>query len=189
MGLYARRKRLMANTNFYDPSLIESDPKFGHIAGYPVGSTFKNRKDCALAGVHAQYYAGIVGSKRDGAYSICLSGGYEDDIDNGETFVYTGTGGQPDSFSSGASQNQVEDQTFEHKDNYALKKSSETGRPVRVIRGQNVNSKYAPPEGYRYDGLYRVENAYLAKGKSGYTVCRYTLQRVPGQPPLKVNLQ
>ena len=33
----------MANTNFYDPNFIESDPKFGHIAGYPVGFTFKSR--------------------------------------------------------------------------------------------------------------------------------------------------
>ena len=36
-------------------------------------------------------------------------------------------------------------------------KSSETKKPVRVIRGFKSTSKYAPTEGYRYDGLYVVE--------------------------------
>jgi len=40
------------------------------------------RKECAEAGVHTQVNAGIAGTK-DGAYSICISGGYEDDKDNG----------------------------------------------------------------------------------------------------------
>ena len=35
--------------------------------------------------------AGIHGGP-DGAYSIALSGGYEDDIDMGECFTYTGQG-------------------------------------------------------------------------------------------------
>ncbi|KAF8803989.1 SRA-YDG [Phlegmacium glaucopus] len=175
----------MANTTFYNPDLVEADPKFGHIAGYPVGSSFKSRKDCSAAGVHAPNYAGIAGNRTYGAYSICMSGGYEDDQDKGETFIYTGTGDHQSRF-IGVGNHQVEDQSFEHKDNYALKKSSETGRPVRVIRGRNAKSNYAPLEGYRYDGLYRVEKAYLAKGKSGYIVCKYELRRVPGQPPLKV---
>ena len=42
------------------------------------------RKECALAGVHTANFAGIAGSQ-SGAYSICLSGGYEDDKDDGET--------------------------------------------------------------------------------------------------------
>lgn len=37
--------------------------------------------------------AGIHGGG-DGAYSIALSGGYEDDIDLGDCFTYTGEGGQ-----------------------------------------------------------------------------------------------
>ena len=28
---------------------------------------------------------------------------------------------------------------------------------VRVVRGPNGDSKYAPKDGYRYDGLYKVE--------------------------------
>ena len=38
-------------------------------------------------GVHAVTVAGIHGSKKTGAYSVCLSGGYEDDSDDGD-FLY-----------------------------------------------------------------------------------------------------
>ena len=36
--------------------------------------------------------AGIHGNESVGCYSIALSGGYEDDIDLGESFTYTGSG-------------------------------------------------------------------------------------------------
>lgn len=38
--------------------------------------------------------SGIHGRDSEGAYSIVLSGGYEDDVDNGEEFYYTGSGGR-----------------------------------------------------------------------------------------------
>lgn len=38
-----------------------------------------------------------------------------------------------------------------------MQKSCETKNPVRVIRGYKLHSGYAPAEGYRYDGLYTVE--------------------------------
>ena len=40
------------------------------------------------------WVAGIHGGGEDGAYSIALSGGYEDDIDMGDCFTYTGEGGR-----------------------------------------------------------------------------------------------
>jgi hypothetical protein len=42
---YNSRKRLMADGDLYDPNLTkaEADPKYGDIAEYPVGSTFKSR--------------------------------------------------------------------------------------------------------------------------------------------------
>ena len=49
------------------------------------------------------------------------------------------------------------DQSFDHKLNKTLKASVKTKNPVRVIRGFKLPSVYAPEEGYRYDGLYRVE--------------------------------
>lgn len=38
--------------------------------------------------------AGIHGRETECAYSIVLSGGYEDDVDNGNEFMYTGSGGR-----------------------------------------------------------------------------------------------
>lgn len=43
------------------------------------------REDCSQAAVHAPWVAGIAGGKLDGAFSIALSGGYEDDEDSGYT--------------------------------------------------------------------------------------------------------
>jgi hypothetical protein len=38
------------------------------------------------------WVAGIHGRATIGCYSIVLNGGYEDDLDNGSTFLYTGSG-------------------------------------------------------------------------------------------------
>ena len=46
------------------------------------------------SGVHRHIVAGIHGRKNEGAYSIVLSGGFADDVDNGEEFTYSGCGGR-----------------------------------------------------------------------------------------------
>ncbi|KIK62389.1 hypothetical protein GYMLUDRAFT_164905, partial [Collybiopsis luxurians FD-317 M1] len=46
-----------------------------------------------------------------------------------------------------------------------------TRHPVRVIRGHTLDSPYAPAQGYRYDGLYKV--AKVLRGKSGFLLCRF----------------
>jgi SAD/SRA domain len=92
--------------------------------------------------------------------------------------IYTGTGGNTTdqygqvipfllrslgSFAQVSSQksNQTDDQSFMHHDNAALKKNAQTKQPVRVVRGVNARSKYAPDFGFRYDGLYMVEKVRL----------------------------
>lgn len=45
-------------------------------------------------GIHRPLVAGIHGRESSYAYSIVLSGGYEDDIDYGDEFYYTGSGGR-----------------------------------------------------------------------------------------------
>ncbi|EIW69937.1 hypothetical protein TREMEDRAFT_30208 [Tremella mesenterica DSM 1558] len=142
--------------------------------------------------VHAPTVAGISGNATVGAYSVALSGGYPDDVDLGEAFTYTGSGGRD---LKGTKQNpknlrtapQTSDQTFENSLNAALKRSAETKKPVRVIRGFKLQSPYAPTEGYRYDGLYTVEKAWMGTGlTNGLLVCRYAFKRVRGQDPLPV---
>ena len=149
---------------------------FGHIPGYPEGSRFESRAELSEAGVHRPTMAGISGSEREGADSIVLSGGYEDDEDLGEEIVYTGHGGR-----DAESGRQVAHQRLT-KGNLALAHSSIEGLPVRVIRGENLDSPYAPPSGYRYDGLYMVDDYWQEEGRSGFRVWRYRLIKLPSIP-------
>jgi predicted restriction endonuclease len=154
--------------DFRDLELMPELPEgYGEIPGYPEGSTFKNRAEAAAAGVHRALQAGIVGTGKLGAESIVSSGGYEDDDDRGDELVYTGHGGRD---SNGR---QVADQSFTAPGNAALRKSWQTGALVRVIRGADRKSPYAPDKGYRYDGLFRVEDAAMVPGQGGFQICRF----------------
>ncbi|TCD63936.1 hypothetical protein EIP91_004746 [Steccherinum ochraceum] len=172
---------------------LTPDPHiFGHVdpKHNPIGTTWATRKECSESRVHPGLLAGIFGSKNDGAYSVVLSGGYKDDVDEGETFTYTGAGGHDKHTVDGKARRvgpQKHDQTFDHPPNRALLISSKTGRPVRVVRGYKLMSIYAPPDGYRYDGLYRVVEAKLVVGKSGFKVCQFKFERLPGQGSLPIH--
>ena len=63
-------------------NMNEGQRVFGEIEGTHVGQIFKDRKELAAAGIHAPPMGGIWGSTDEGASSIVLSGGYEDDIDD-----------------------------------------------------------------------------------------------------------
>ncbi len=139
---------------------------FSHINGIAVGEIFEDRKHLRAFGVHAPMMAGIWGAQ-EGIYSIVLSGGYEDDIDELDYILYTGQGGQ-----DVPSGKQVADQEFT-KGNLGLWLSCEYGLPVRVTRGHQI--KNGPQKGYRYDGLYRVEKYERVKGKRGFYICRFHL--------------
>jgi putative restriction endonuclease len=151
-------------------------PVFGHIPGYPVGSRFENRAALAEAGVHRHRQAGISGSATKGVDSIVLSGGYEDDQDLGNVIIYTGYGGRDPTTGR-----QVSDQPFSLW-NRALAYSSLNGLPVRVIRGEGHESRYSPSAGYRYDGLYLVDDYWQDRGRAGFLVWRYRLIKLPDQP-------
>ena len=51
-----------------------------------------------------------------------------------------------------------------------------------MIRGWGHDSPYSPSAGYRYDGLYLVEDYWHEPGQSGFRVWRYRLIRMPEQP-------
>nr|XP_060482628.1 E3 ubiquitin-protein ligase UHRF1 [Panthera onca] len=59
-----------------------------------------------------------------------------------------------------------------------------SGKPVRVVRNVKgrKHSKYAPAEGNRYDGIYKVVRYWPEKGKSGFLVWRYLLRRDDAEP-------
>ncbi|MBU2663385.1 HNH endonuclease [Actinoplanes bogorensis] len=141
---------------------------YGEITGFPIGSTFNNRRELHEAGVHRPTQAGISGGK-DGADSIVVSGGYEDDEDFGHVIIYTGQGGQdPDT------REQIADQVLTHG-NAGLARSSIEGHPVRVVRGAGGDAEHSPASGLRYDGLYRVADFWHATGRSGFRVWRFRL--------------
>jgi len=145
---------------------------FGEIPGYPVGSWFPDRAALAAAGIHPPRMAGISGTSAEGADSIVLSGGYEDDLDLGDIIVYTGHGGNDP-----ATGKQVADQMLTRQ-NLALAVSCREGWPVRVTRGSRHQSEYSPPSGLRYGGLYRVDGFWSEKGRSGFNIWRFRLERL-----------
>lgn len=147
--------------------------EFGHIPGYPPGTLFENRADLAESRVHKHPQAGISGGQYEGAESIVLSGGYEDDTDYGDEIIYTGHGGRDN-----ATSKQIRDQPFS-RGNRALAYSKQQGLPVRVIRGSRHNNPNSPPAGYSYDGLYRVEDFWRERGRSGFYIWRFKLNRLP----------
>ncbi|KAJ3328419.1 hypothetical protein HDU93_001482, partial [Gonapodya sp. JEL0774] len=126
---------------------------YGAIPGIPMFKTWEFRDACAKDGVHRMIVGGIHGSPETGAYSVAMSGGYEDDVDLGEAFTYTGQGGRDLKGTKDKPKNlrtapQSCDQKLE-RGNMALYQSSKTKVPVRVIRGFKLKSKYAPESGYR----------------------------------------
>jgi putative restriction endonuclease len=141
-----------------------------------VGGRFDSRAELSEVGLHRPLVAGISGSEREGADSIVLSGGYEDDQDFGDEIVYTGHGGRDHETSQ-----QVADQSFS-RGNRALAYSSLNGLPVRVIRGASHISSYSPGTGYRYDGLYVVDDYWQETGKSGFLIWRYRLTKILDEP-------
>lgn len=141
---------------------------FGHIAGSPTGSAYISRKEAAAAGVHRPLQAGICGTA-NGAESIVVSGGYIDDQDFGNVIVYTGEDGRHPS-----SGRQIANQELK-KGNLALARSSLNGLPVRVIRGFQGDPAYSPRTGYRYDGLFSVDDFWRETGIDGFQIWRFRL--------------
>ncbi|KXS15837.1 hypothetical protein M427DRAFT_56407 [Gonapodya prolifera JEL478] len=186
-----------ASSRRYDPSPVTpattpiKENTYGAIPGIPYFKTWEYRADCGRDGIHRMIVGGIHGDEETGAYSVALSGGYEDDVDLGEAFTYTGQGGRD---LSGTKENPKNLRTGEQskdqeliRGNLALYQSVKTKNPIRVIRGFKLKSKYAPTSGYRYDGLYTVEKAWSEPGMSGFLVWKFALKRIPGQPPIPIN--
>ncbi|CAI5499214.1 unnamed protein product [Closterium sp. Naga37s-1] len=166
--------------DFFGPITAEYDPERG--TGVEVGETWASRLECRQWGAHLPHVAGIAGQSHHGAQSVALSGGYEDDEDNGEWFLYTGSGGRDLSGNKRTNKVHAFDQRFE-KSNEALRLSCLKGYPVRVVRSEKEKrSSYAPQAGVRYDGVYRIERCWRKKSGVGFLVCRYLFVRCDNSP-------
>ncbi|XP_071548103.1 E3 ubiquitin-protein ligase UHRF1-like [Panulirus ornatus] len=170
---------------------IVAQNHFGPVPGIEVGTSWKFRLQASEAGVHRPHVAGIHGRENEGAYSIVLSGGYEDDEDNGDSFTYTGSGGRDLSGNKRTAEQSCDQQLTRMNRALALNcnvplskngaeaKDWKGGKPVRVIRNSKgrKHSDFAPEEGNRYDGIYKIVKYWQEKGRSGFKVWRYLLRR------------
>ncbi|KAG8130571.1 putative Hp isoform 2 protein [Naja naja] len=183
---------------------------YGPIPGVPVGATWKFRVQVSEAGVHRPHVGGIHGRSNDGAYSLVLAGGFEDEVEQAFIFkekLHFQTGSHPRALALNC------DAPLDDK-NGAESKNWRAGKPVRVVRsskGRRI-SKYAPEEGNRYDGIYKylLETARTLEwdvinmlitpvplllalkeivvkywpeiGKCGFLVWRYLLRRDDAEP-------
>lgn len=166
----------------FGPIGPESDPLEGK--GVYVGRWWNDRMDCRQWGAHFPHVAGISGQSKRGAQSVVLSGGYEDDLDEGEWFLYTGSGGRDLSGNKRTSKLQSFDQEFD-KMNLALKVSCVKGLPVRVVRScKEKRSAFAPPgeTPVRYDGIYRIAASWRKAGTQNLLMCRYLFVRCDNEP-------
>jgi putative restriction endonuclease len=156
---------------------------FGEVPGYPVGSVFGSRGELVTAEVHRPPMGGISGNGRDGADSIVVSGGYIDDVDYGDVILYTGHGGR-----DARTRRQIADQDLTDSGNAGLVRSQLDGLPVRVIRGRGGDPDHSPLSGFRYDGLFRVDDHWSTTGQEGFRIWQFRLVRLDpaatdGPPP------
>ena len=152
-----------------------SGKRIGPIPGIFIGDIFFFRLEILLAGLHQQSMGGIdsaavefPGSITDTvAVSIVSSGGtYDDDTHSIDSLVYSGQGAA------------AIDQKLE-KNNLALERSLHWKNDVRVIRAVKESGAGRI---YVYDGMYRVEDFWTEKAKSGFNVFKFKLIRQPDQP-------
>jgi putative restriction endonuclease len=144
---------------------------FGEIEGISVGTEFASRAELAASGIHPPTQAGISGSSAEGADSIVVSGGYEDDEDYGDYVIYGGQAG-----SGPNNKHQAADAEL-NRGNLSLVISYNKGLPVRVTRGLGSRQHT-----YRYDGLYLVERWWADRGKSGFKIFRFALRKLDDRP-------
>ncbi|XVE68483.1 hypothetical protein DITRI_Ditri09bG0071800 [Diplodiscus trichospermus] len=154
--------------------------RIGAAPGVEIGDIFFFRMELCLVGLHSQSMAGIDYMVMKGdlegervALSIVSSGGYDDDAEDPDVLVYTGQGGNASKDKEASDQRLV-------RGNLALERSLHRADEVRVIRGLK-DAVHQTSKVYVYDGLYKIQESWMEKGKSGCNMFKYKLVRVPGQ--------
>ncbi|KAH0565492.1 hypothetical protein GP486_001117 [Trichoglossum hirsutum] len=189
--------RGMANVGHSKTCTIVSDSHRGPIPGIEVGQTWRYRKEVGEDGVHRPIVSGIAGSaNKGGAVSIVIApsaSGYPEDEDNGDWFMYTGSGGKDLKTKNRRTGEQTFDQELT-KANLALAatcdapiskhgnvaKDWRNSKGIRVVRSDKLRKhhpQYAPELGNRYDGIYKIVRYFPEVGKSGFRVYRYEFRR------------
>ncbi|MBR7949564.1 YDG/SRA domain-containing protein [Microvirga sp. STR05] len=138
---------------------------FGHVGTYRPGDIFANRLELSLRRLHRPRRAGVSGSQAEGADSIVLAGAYEDDLFGEDDIIYSGSGGRDPKTGRQTTHQEMTGR------NLALRRSQETGRPVRVFQRVEQDGN----EVFRYEGLYRVVSHEYTRGVAGFQVFLFRL--------------
>ncbi|KAI9794008.1 MAG: hypothetical protein M1816_006633 [Peltula sp. TS41687] len=126
---------------------------------------------CAMRdGAHGEIEGGIHGQPGKGAYSVVLSSGGYEDLDEGDRILYCGTSGTEGKPTGGTTR---------------LKETHKLSAPLRVLRSSGLPQKnrYRPSKGLRYDGLYDVFGYEVIDEETA--MHRFELRRRPGQHPIR----
>ncbi|EHL03107.1 putative E3 ubiquitin-protein ligase UHRF1 [Glarea lozoyensis 74030] len=120
-----------------DPAFTSKSPKvYGHN-GIAIGTCWPLQITCLRDGVHGHMQAGIHGGS-NGAYSILISTGYDDDKDTGDEIWYSDA-------SANRAANETVNASSAGREN--LLASINTRNPVRVIRKDTGKWSGAPRKG------------------------------------------
>ncbi|PQE09678.1 ydg sra domain-containing protein [Rutstroemia sp. NJR-2017a BBW] len=150
---------------------------YGHN-GLTNGDCWPKQIAALRDGAHGSSMGGISGSTTTGAYSVVISGTYDEfDLDSGHTVHYS---------SPGAKETSAKEANRTNTGTQCLLASLSSQNPIRVLRTAKCRWDGRPTAGYRYDGLYRaVSVAQRANAKLGKFLS-FELVRVEGQEGIRV---
>ena len=179
-GVALKRGADGKNTKVLNDQYLKRDAKVYGSNGQRVGDWYPFQLVALFKGAHGSAMGGIAGSQDTGAYSVVVSGMYDDlDQDHGDYLDYSG--------SNSHDNEDPHNPPPSTGGTLALHASLASRKPVRVLRAASGKSKYAPYCGLRYDGLYRVVSVRQPKNAHGGRFEQFRLERLDGQAPIARN--
>jgi E3 ubiquitin-protein ligase UHRF1 len=190
----------MANAGILRKCTIVKDTHRGPIPGIEVGQTWKFRSGMSEDGVHRPLVGGVAGSvAKVGCVSVVMAGGYAEDKDNGDSFIYSGSGGRD---LATKNERTAKFQSFDQQlakfnlslamtcdapvnVNGAKAKNWRQSKGIRVIRSHKLKknqAKYAPELGNRYDGVYKIVEYYIDTITHDHKVYKFVFRRDDPSP-------
>ncbi|THA78537.1 HNH endonuclease [Streptomyces sp. A0642] len=144
--------------------------RFGPPPHAQEGDWFRTHDALYAADVHRFRGQGISGTSHEGVDSIVASGGYAGDEDLGDVIIYTAQGGAPDERGYITADQELTGVNEGMLINYR------EGLPIRYVRGLGIKRGKAT-KGYRYRGLYLVEDYWSVRTERGYITWQFRLAK------------
>ncbi|XP_018402890.1 PREDICTED: putative uncharacterized protein DDB_G0292292 [Cyphomyrmex costatus] len=137
---------------------------YGPVLGFPPGSWWGIRMDCARDKMHEPFNVDIHEGPF-GVISVCTSHtNMNEDVDYGDYLTLTG---------------QVYHKEQPSADPLICNYKNQI--PLRLIRSYNLQNNIAPNTGYRYDGLYIVISCWIGMTSDGTKYNKFALMRLANQ--------